>query len=66
MPTAASDTQNALAMMDRSKPSCILWHDYGNPEYPELTPYFDELSTELDMVHVEDTKLCAHFQGVAV
>jgi hypothetical protein len=63
VPTARADTKNALSIATRDKPSCILWHDYRNPEYPDLTVYLDELSREFDMFHIEDTKLCVAFSG---
>ena len=61
VPTAASDTENAFSIAARSKPSCILWHDYRAPEYPELTGYLDDLSRKVELFHLEDTKLCVHF-----
>ena len=59
--TASSDTQNALMMLSRTSASCVLWHDYHNPKYPELTSYLDELSGQIDLFHIEDTMLCLHF-----
>ena len=57
--TAASDTENALRMIRER--GCIAWHDYGNPNYPELTAYLN--NAPLDLVHIEDTTLCFHFAG---
>ncbi len=59
--TASSDTQNALMMLSRTGSSCVLWHDYHNPKYPELTTYLDELSRQTEIFHIEDTMLCLHF-----
>ena len=59
--TVKSDTENALRMVRRDKPSCILWHDYRNGTYPGLTTYLDELSRQMPLAHVEDTMLCAWF-----
>jgi hypothetical protein len=59
--TASSDTQNALMMISRTRPSCVLWHDYHNPKYPELTRYLDELGGQIDLFHIEDTMLCLYF-----
>ena len=53
--TVQSDTQNAFDMMDRSRPGVIAWHDYGNPQYPELTEFLDAVSNEHRLQHVEDT-----------
>jgi hypothetical protein len=59
--TVASDSKNALRMARKNKPSCVLWHDYRNPDYSGLTHYLDGLSQQLQIVHVEDTSLCAWF-----
>jgi hypothetical protein len=56
-----SDTENALEMAIEGRPSCIMWHDYHNWEYPALTSYLDELSQEKEIFHVQDTMLCAWF-----
>src|SRR5579859_4973406 len=51
LPNVIADTNNALAML---KPEgCIAWHDYGNPDYPELKDFLDHLP--FDILHVEDT-----------
>lgn len=59
--TVTSDTNSALQMVRREGQSCILWHDYRNPEYPELTRFLDELSQQRDIFHVEDSMLCVWF-----
>jgi hypothetical protein len=59
--TVKSDTENALEMAAKHSPSAIIWHDYRNREYPELTQYLDDLAGERDIFHVEDTILCAWF-----
>lgn len=51
-----SDTQKAFNMIS-SECSCIAWHDYGNPEFPEMTEYLDTLSQTRDLFHIEETKL---------
>lgn len=56
-----SDTENALEMAALERPSCIMWHDYRNWEYPALTWYLDDLSKEREIFHIEDTMLCAWF-----
>ena len=53
--TVRSDTQNAFSMLDTGRIGCIAWHDYRNPEYPELTQFLDELSSEHELKHVEET-----------
>jgi hypothetical protein len=59
--TVKSDTENALKIAASERPSCILWHDYHNSDYPALTRYLDELSKEREIFHIEDTMLCAWF-----
>jgi predicted O-methyltransferase YrrM len=49
-----SDTQQALAMLSPKNPACIVWHDYGNPNY-EITDCLDSLSGELELFHVAET-----------
>lgn len=56
------DTKNSLEMLATS-PSCIAWHDYGNPDFPELTAYIDNLATQIQIFHVEDTMLAFHLNG---
>ena len=65
LPTLTSDTENSFRMATRGKSSCILWHDYRNLDYPELTAYLDDLSGDQDIFHVEDTMLCAWFNDPA-
>ena len=45
--TAKSDTESALQMARKDRPSCILWHDYRNSEYGDLTGYLDEFKGAL-------------------
>lgn len=59
--TVKSDTENALELVSMSKPSCILWHDYGNATYGDLSSYLDNLSTQMEIFHIEDTMLCIWF-----
>jgi hypothetical protein len=59
--TVKSDTENALEMSAKNTLSAIMWHDYRNLEYPELTRYLDDLATERDIFHIEDTTLCVSF-----
>jgi len=59
--TVKSDTENAFEMAVTDKLSCIMWHDYRNWDYPALTCYLDDLATEREIFHIEDTMLCAWF-----
>jgi len=54
------DTENALQLLDPTKPGCIVWHDYKNPHY-QITKYLDDLSEQLSLFHVEETKYVVHF-----
>jgi hypothetical protein len=63
VPTASSDTKNALRMTRKDTLSCILWHDYRNTDCTALTEYLDELSQQIEMFHIENTMLCFCFQG---
>ena len=56
------DTENARKMITGSR-HCIVWHDYGNPQFPELKQYLDDLSSELELYHIGDTKLVFHLAG---
>ena len=49
-----ADTANALQMLDRTRPGVILWHDFENPDFPELTDFLVALAKALpNMYHVE-------------
>lgn len=55
--TVQVDTVKAFSMARTDKQSCILWHDYGNPEYPELSGMLDSFTNER-IFHIQDTMLC--------
>lgn len=59
--TVSADTENAFRLVARDRPSCVLWHDYHNPEYPELSAYLELVATARQLFHIEDTMLCAWF-----
>ena len=62
---AKSDTEKSFKMLSDS-PSCIVWHDYGNPEFPELTAYIENLATTKKIYHVENTMLAFYLTGKEV
>lgn len=62
---AQSDTEKALAMLAVS-PSCVVWHDYTNPQFPELTAYIDELASSISIYHIQDTMLAFHLNGIEI
>lgn len=49
-----SDTANAMKMLSGGRPACIVWHDYGNPNY-RITEYLEELSGVHELWHVAET-----------
>lgn len=61
--TVDSDTKNAINMLSLRDPCCILWHDYLNPNY-QITDYLDNLSIDLDLFHVEETKYVFYLRNV--
>ena len=61
--TVSSDTQSAFKMVRPGGRSAILWHDYSNPDYPELSVYLDDLAQHRPMFHVGDTMICAWFDN---
>lgn len=62
---ARQDTENSLKMLSSEK-GCLIWHDYGHPEFPELTDYIETLAGEMDIYHVENTKMAFHPVGFEV
>jgi predicted O-methyltransferase YrrM len=56
------DTENSFKMFSKDK-GCIIWHDYGHPEFPELTRYLEDLAEEIQICHVENTKMAFHPRG---
>ncbi len=61
-----NDTQKAFEMIGCALLSCIAWHDYGNPEFPELTKYLDTLSQTHELFHIEGTMLVFYPSGFRV
>ena len=45
------DTENAFIMLDKQAPSCIIWHDYENPDFPEVTEYVNSFPDEMKFFH---------------
>lgn len=54
-----SDTEKSFAML-ADKSSCIVWHDYGNPQFPELTAYIEKCANSIKIYHIEETMLAFH------
>lgn len=53
--TIKADTTNAFLM----NPKCVAWHDYGNPDYPDVAKFLDAFRYRL--FHVEESRLCFGF-----
>lgn len=60
------DTANALRMVAAEGPAAVVWHDYGNPQCPEVAQYLDLLSTSMALCHIEETMLVLHLRDVTL
>jgi hypothetical protein len=58
------DTANALRMVVPGGPSAVLWHDYGNVEYPAVKQCLDALSVREPLFHVEETMIVVRLRGL--
>jgi hypothetical protein len=45
-----------------SAPRVIAWHDYDNPVAPDVTPFLDDLASEISLIRVADTRLVFWFK----
>jgi|ERR1700674_1085754 Methyltransferase domain len=61
--TLRSDTENSFRMLNDNHKGCIAWHDYGNPVYPHLKTYLDELSETRDIFFVEGSMVAFYLQN---
>ncbi len=63
--TVKADTETALKLLLAPHssvpfgPSAIVWHDYGNVQFPDVTKYL--LSVNLSIHHVLDTQIAVFF-----
>jgi hypothetical protein len=55
--TVASDTRQAFALLDASRPGAVVWHDDGNPQHPDVAAWLDQVGRERDVFHVGETML---------
>ena len=62
---AKRDTENAFVML-ADAPSVIIWHDYENQEFPEVTSFIDNLSKQVTIYHIEETMLTFYLVGMDV
>ena len=58
-----SDTKQSFKMLSIDQPACILWHDYGNPNY-KITEYLDNLSQQFELQHVAETSYVFFLKNV--
>jgi predicted O-methyltransferase YrrM len=63
---AERDTENAFRMLPARGPSAVAWHDYRNPDHPDLTAYLDQLSERRQLYHVEETMMVFSLNGFTV
>ncbi len=56
--TLSADSASAFRMVPVHA-GCVVWHDYGNPEYPEVQRYLDKIN--LPVFHVEESRMCFWF-----
>lgn len=61
---ARRDSENAFRMLSR-RPAAIVWHDYRNPQFPELGGYLEELAGQRTLYQVGDTMLVVYFNEAA-
>jgi hypothetical protein len=59
--TVTADTETAFRLVASDRPCCVLWHDYRNPDYPELGAYLELVATTRQLFHIEDAMLCVWF-----
>jgi hypothetical protein len=62
--TADADSKAAFLMSSRK--SCILWHDYQHPDYPELTAYLDRNADAWGLSHIVGTMFCCRFSWMQI
>lgn len=55
--TVASDTSEAFALLDPARPGAVAWHDDGNPHFPDVAAWLDQVGRERDVFHVGETML---------
>jgi hypothetical protein len=63
--TMTSDTKNAFAMLSEDHATCVVWHDYGNRDYPQVKEYLWELSTTREIFHVEESMMAFSLANAA-
>lgn len=59
-----TDTENSLKMLSKNERGCIIWHDYGSEDFPDLTKYISELNVGMNIYHVENTMLAFCLTGI--
>lgn len=59
-----SDTEKSLVM--RSEKSFVVWHDFGNPLFPELTSYLENLACTMPVYSIQNTMLAFSTKGISI
>ncbi len=59
--TIAADTANAFRMAPHG---CVVWHDYGNADYPDVKTYLDAFA--MPLYHVEDSRMVFWFADESI
>ena len=58
--TATSDSKNAFKMLSKNHLSCIAWHDFNNPNHPDVTDVIAYFSKIYYIFHIEGTMVCIY------
>ena len=59
-----ADTENAFKMLNKEKPSVIVWHDYGNPNYPDVKKYLSTLAKKVPIYSICETRIVFYMEGL--
>lgn len=60
------DTENSFKLLSEDTAACVIWHDYGNHQFPELTMYLDELSESFPLYHVDETMIVFFLKNLSL
>lgn len=59
-----ADTVNAFRLLKPSGPRAVAWHDYRNPDFPDVTAFLATLSQGKHLVGIDDARLCLWAEGI--
>jgi len=66
MDVIRSDTENAFRFLRKEGPGIIAWHDYGNPDYPDVKEFLDILSKTFTVFLVAETRIAFYLKGIDI